>query len=354
MGISITGGVKVPQGKFSVTSNSAPTWTTAAGEIGPEDEGTVVSFQFEASDNEQGTSGLTFSKNSGDFPAGLSMDSAGLLTGTASEVESNTQSDFNLRVTDNGGLFADEDFSMTINDVFAANPVNFDGTNDYLTLTSDLTGNADGKQLILSTWFKLTGNDGQTMQLFQMGLGNECRLFRISSNKFRFSIQKLPAAGGARVWEFTTSESFNSTSQPGWHHILIAVDAGALRADAYIDDATFSKTINDALVDATIDFTTNNHQVGALSNGTQKLHANLAELYFAEEYLDITIEANRRLFISAAGKPVDLGSDGSTPTTNVPIIFLSGDTNAWHTNKGSGGGFNENGALGNGTGPVEL
>ena len=114
MGIKVTGGVKVPQGKFKVTSNRAPTWTTSAGAIPTEDEGTVVSFQFEASDPEQGTSGLTFSKNSGDFPAGLSMDSAGLLTGTASNVGSNTLSDFNLRVTDAGGLFADEDFSMTI------------------------------------------------------------------------------------------------------------------------------------------------------------------------------------------------------------------------------------------------
>jgi len=117
MAIKISGGVKIPQGKFSVTSNNPPTWTTAAGTIGTEDEGTVVSFQFEASDPEQGTSGLTFSKNSGDFPAGLSMNSSGLLTGTASDVGSDTQSDFNLRVTDAGGLFADEDFSMTITDI---------------------------------------------------------------------------------------------------------------------------------------------------------------------------------------------------------------------------------------------
>lgn len=122
MGIKVTGGVSVPQGKFSVTSNRAPTWITAAGTIGTEDEGTVVNFQFEATDQEQGTIGLTFSKISGDFPAGLSMNSAGLLTGTASDVGSNTTSNFTLRVADTPGLTADRAFSMTIDNVLPIGP----------------------------------------------------------------------------------------------------------------------------------------------------------------------------------------------------------------------------------------
>jgi hypothetical protein len=46
-----------------------------------------------------------------------------------------------------------------------------------------------------------------------------------------------------------------------------------------------------------------------------------------------------------AGAPVSLGADGSTPTGTAPIIFLSGATSSWETNKGSGGGFTENGGL---------
>ena len=65
----------------------------------------------------------------------------------------------------------------------------------------------------------------------------------------------------------------------------------------------------------------------------------------AAEYLDISVENNRRKFIDADGFPVDLGSDGSTPTGIAAIMFFSGATVSWHTNDGSGGGFTENGAL---------
>ena len=57
------------------------------------------------------------------------------------------------------------------------------------------------------------------------------------------------------------------------------------------------------------------------------------------------MEANRRKFIDVDGKPVDLGSDGSTPTGTVPLMFFSGPTDDWHINKGSVGGFTETGAF---------
>jgi hypothetical protein len=77
------------------------------------------------------------------------------------------------------------------------------------------------------------------------------------------------------------------------------------------------------------------------------LDAEVAELYLnTKEFLDLSIEANRRKFISAAGKPADdLGASGEGPTGTNPTVFLSGDTVTWHTNKGSGGGFTEVGAL---------
>ena len=60
-------------------------------------------------------------------------------------------------------------------------------------------------------------------------------------------------------------------------------------------------------------------------------------------YLDFSVEANRRLFISAAGKPVDPAV--AVAALGTPIVRFSGPTASWHTNKGSGGGFTENGAL---------
>jgi hypothetical protein len=52
-------------------------------------------------------------------------------------------------------------------------------------------------------------------------------------------------------------------------------------------------------------------------------------------------------FFSAAGKPVALGADGSTPTGTAPRIFFSGDNSSFATNKGTGGSFTLTGSLTN-------
>ena len=39
---------------------------------------------------------------------------------------------------------------------YAANPVNFDGTNDYLTRGATLTGAADSKLMTISVWVRRT------------------------------------------------------------------------------------------------------------------------------------------------------------------------------------------------------
>lgn len=64
---------------------------------------------------------------------------------------------------------------------------------------------------------------------------------------------------------------------------------------------------------------------------------------------NITVKANRRKFISANGKPVFLGTDGSKPTGTPPIVFLSqqrNDTpNTFNINRGTGGDFTITGTL---------
>ena len=85
--------------------------------------------------------------------------------------------------------------------------------------------------------------------------------------------------------------------------------------------------------------------IGGEPDGSTLFDGDLADLYFTNEYLDISVEANRREFIDASGKPVDLGVTGTNPTGSQPLLFFSGDTSSWHTNKGSGGGMTEVGAL---------
>lgn len=49
--------------------------------------------------------------------------------------------------------------------------------------------------------------------------------------------------------------------------------------------------------------------------------------------------ATMRKFISSSGKPVDIGSNCSTPTGSTPAICLLGNSSTFGTNKGTGGAF---------------
>lgn len=82
------------------------------------------------------------------------------------------------------------------------------------------------------------------------------------------------------------------------------------------------------------------------------LITDLADFWLAPgQFIDFSIEANRRKFISAEGKPVDLGADGSTPTGTAPAIFFRRDPSAaastFANNLGTGGAFAITGTLTN-------
>jgi hypothetical protein len=81
-----------------------------------------------------------------------------------------------------------------------------------------------------------------------------------------------------------------------------------------------------------------------------KTNACLAEVYInLAEYVDLSVEANRRKFISSAGKPVNLGASGSVPTGTAPIMYFKGPASAFPTNLGTGGNFTVTGTLTDGS-----
>lgn len=83
--------------------------------------------------------------------------------------------------------------------------------------------------------------------------------------------------------------------------------------------------------------------------GAQKTPADLSDVWFDDAALDFSSEAVRRNFIDADGKPVDLGTDGSTPTGAAPLIYfrrVPGESAAsYAVNKGSAQDFVVNGTL---------
>jgi len=221
---------------------------------------------------------------------------------------------------------------------YAANGVNFDGTNDYLERGADLTGAADSKLFSGSIWFK-RGDTGSTDNVLTGALRRH-EIFFHSGNSFRIVVKN---SGGAGVLEIRSATTFTSTAV--WYHVMWSVDmTDSGKRHFYVDGAddspTWTKYIND-----TLDFTETNHAFGSRVGGANKTNACFADPWFAfGQYIDLSVAANRLKFYNA-GSPVDLGSDGSTPTGTAAIIFFSGVTAGWETNDGSGGGFTENGAL---------
>lgn len=62
---------------------------------------------------------------------------------------------------------------------------------------------------------------------------------------------------------------------------------------------------------------------------------------------DFSIEANRRLFIDASGKPVDPAV--ATAALGQQTVLMSGDKDTFGINQGSGGSFDSTGTLTNAT-----
>lgn len=140
-----------------------------------------------------------------------------------------------------------------------------------------------------------------------------------------------------------------------WQPLLISWKAdaasGAKSRQMYIGDTDVRDPTQDGYTTGSfsVALTIDPFHIGSLPAGSDEFVGDMAELWFKREFIDISVEANRRKFIAANGKPVDLGSDGSTPTGAAPEIYLSvrpGDVAAdFVTNRGTGGGFTQNGTL---------
>ncbi len=137
-------------------------------------------------------------------------------------------------------------------------------------------------------------------------------------------------------------------SDSDWHHVVFSVDlSDTNRRHIYVDDVDRLTTVNIYNTAETMSFNMSDLGIGAEPDtGTNPVDMDIADFWQGfGTYIDLSVEENRRRFINEKGMPVDLGADGSNVTGEAPEIFLSGDTADWHTNKGSGDGFTENGTL---------
>lgn len=222
-----------------------------------------------------------------------------------------------------------------------AKAVVYDGTNDWLSRSSALSGVSAGSVGTISFWAKLNGGNGTNMALLQIQdtgyLG--VQVARITTNAVSVTMR---STGNATRFQATTDTTI--TTALGWFHFLMSWNVSSSLGAIYIDDA--SNLATSGFAAGTIGYAGADVGVGATAAGVNKLNADMAEVWFdPTTYVDLSSSANRRKFITAGGKPAALGATGQKPTGSSPAIYLKGPASNWGTNAGSGGNFTVNGTF---------
>lgn len=233
---------------------------------------------------------------------------------------------------------------ISANDPVAASS---DGTStNYMKRGAGLTGAADGKTVTFSGWIRKhadVGSGGHVISGTTTLNGSTYRFAVVLSADDCITFFGYNSAGAVIL----DARSNNIIPVGPWVHVLASFDLNSgSGCQIYVNDVSDVFTPVATFSNQAVDFTVADWGVAALPSGLGKLDVSLADLWLAPGvFLDLSVTANRRKFIDADLNPVSLGATGNTPTGTAPLVFLSGDLAAWHTNKGTGGGFTMTGAL---------
>ena len=215
--------------------------------------------------------------------------------------------------------------------------VSFDGTNDYLSRGSDMTGNTNSKTFTFSCWVYHSSLDSSASkglyEVSDMG-DNNIRIFIDSSHNIQLASAYLGGNGFA-----TTNTA--PVDVDTWTHIAVSMDKDNQSASRlYINDISYTMSF--------ANFTTNpipfqflvRMQVARFSTSSPGIiTGRLAHVFLDYTYRNLSTESNRRLFIDSDGKP-------SSTIPSSPILYLPmTDAATAGSNSGTGGDFTVNGVL---------
>lgn len=231
--------------------------------------------------------------------------------------------------------------------VYVPNAVEFiDAEGDYLQNNSLFSGATDSKQITGSFW--VYRNPSSNTAHRYLSLGNDAssqNLLTIRKESGDAFNVEARDSGGTKILDI---ESTSNIELGQWHHIVFSLDlSNPSNRHIYID-GNAETIVVDTYLDEFVELSAADRNAFGQSfmGAAERIDSYIADFWIDfGTYIDLSVEASRRKFIDANGNPVFLGADGSLPTGAAPDIFLSGDTANWHNNKGTGGGFTENGTL---------
>ncbi len=287
------------------------------------------------------------------------------MTNNAAEIVSRTTTSVTIKIYSNhttGPEAEDAPFSFAVAGlasgtiappVYQAGAVVFDGSS-YLYRNTTLTGVANSPTGLMSLWIFW---DGSGAHVF----GNAADFNDLLPGNVRATSNNVESITGLITGNNLAVLTPNSSLAPNtWTSLIVSWDtnfgAGLKVVKIAINDVVQTLTIvANSGVPYSFPYSTRvSWAVGAYgtsTNGTEHVNNSLiyqgymADFQFwAGIYLDLSVDANRRLFIDADGKPVD-PTDASSGVGSTQTLLFSGDAATFGTNQGTGGSFTTTGTL---------
>ena len=210
--------------------------------------------------------------------------------------------------------------------------VSFDGTTDYLSRDTDLVDNTDSKTFTFSCWvYGVPYDNGLVYQITDGD--NFCQI------SYYGDTQILHMLFSNSAGDYVFKIFIKNTAPYVWNNIIVSCDMDN-GYSTYLNDIVPEVEESTFTTGETIDFTMDYHTVGSKHDNSYPLKGRLAHFFLDYTYRDLSIEDNRRLFITADGKP-------ATGLENLDsILYLPmKDAATAHLNLGTGGDFVQNGLI---------
>lgn len=229
----------------------------------------------------------------------------------------------------------------------------FDGINQALDRTGNFSGAGNSNQFIIAFWFKLDSNidtgylftsryetSGHPVApafvVYSTGYGTAITITVENWPDYDSEISATALAGFDPYADGTFADG-------KWHHFLASFNTADGSNNVYVDD-----NFNESDVAVTVPFTI--PFAGALGWEVMSKRSSLlnktqggciSQFYFNPvEFMDFSVDANRRNFINADLTPVDMLPFGIQPTGTQPVVFMEMDpfaTAGSGQNNGTGG-----------------
>jgi hypothetical protein len=216
----------------------------------------------------------------------------------------------------------------------------FDGSATYLSFpTAGITGGSFTSSF--SGWVNFAAGDGTLMEIFDANIATSgIKITRNSSNKIAVHI-----FDNASSFDFSSVNSYTTSS--GWVHIAASwnsnFSAGNKLSHLYINGVSDKNVTSDASAAFQAQVIGVNFGVGATPSGGSLLNGSLSQIIFgATQFVDLSVLANLRKFISATRRPIKFTGFAS----GITDIYLNGANSNFNINSGTIGNLTTHGTLG--------